>query len=91
MKWSCSDVLSSAGTPPARDTLVVNENDLIQAIASDGIIRVAGLLSLLMPESGGVGFGVKGLDGRYRLANRMLDRLLCQGSGRVDGLSLIHI
>ncbi|WP_186406630.1 diguanylate cyclase [Candidatus Accumulibacter aalborgensis] len=65
----------------------MNENDLIQAIASDGIIRVAGLLSLLMPESGGVGFGVKGLDGRYRLANRMLDRLLCQGSGRVDGRS----
>lgn len=87
MQWSYSDVLSSAGSPPARDTLVVNENDLIQAIASDGIIRVAGLLSLLMPESGGVGFGVKGLDGRYRLANKMLDRLLCQGAGRVDGRS----
>jgi len=56
--------------------LAVNDDDLIRALARDGVIRMTALLSLLMPASSGVGFGIKGLDGRYRLFNREMARLL---------------
>ncbi|MBE2260039.1 MAG: diguanylate cyclase [Rhodobacteraceae bacterium] len=65
----------------------MNEDDLIQAITEDDVIRMAGLLPLLMHADGGVGFGVKGLDGRYRLANPMLERLLGQHPGQLAGKS----
>jgi len=54
---------------------------LIRTLARDGVIHMGSLLSLLMPESTNVGFGVKGLDGRYRLANHEMQRLLGNGGG----------
>jgi len=65
----------------------MSDEALTRALADGGVIRMAGLLSLLMPASAGVGFGVKGLDGRYRLANREMERLLCQGATRLAGRS----
>ncbi|HRD93850.1 MAG TPA: diguanylate cyclase [Accumulibacter sp.] len=66
----------------------MNEDDLIQTtLADDGVIQMAGLLPLLMHVGGGVGFGVKGLDGRYRLANPVMERLLCHDGGTLAGRS----
>lgn len=65
----------------------MNDDDLIRALARDGVIRMTALLSLLMPASSGVGFGIKGLDGRYRLSNREMERLLGNGIEHLDGKS----
>jgi diguanylate cyclase (GGDEF)-like protein/hemerythrin-like metal-binding protein len=65
----------------------MSDEALTRALADDGVIRMAGLVSLLMSASAGVGFGVKGLDGRYRLANREMERLLCRGASRLAGRS----
>ncbi len=65
----------------------MNDDELIRTLAEDHVIPMTGLLSLLMPASAGVGFGLKGLDGRYRLANREMERLLGQGPTRLLGRS----
>ena len=64
----------------------MNENDMIEAPAQDGVIEMAGLLSLLT-NGGGVGFGVKALDGAYRLANQAMEHLLGQAAGKMTGKS----
>lgn len=60
---------------------------LIRTLARDGVIHMGGLLPLLMPASANIGFGVKGLDGRYRLANHEMQRLLGNGGECIDGRS----
>ena len=54
----------------------MNENDLIYTFAKENMISASGLLSLMMPQASGVGIGVKGLDGRYQLANKAMETLL---------------
>lgn len=61
------------------------EDDVLHGATTDGVIQMAGLWSLLMNCHGGVGFGVKALDGSYRVANQALERLLCQDSGQLLG------
>ncbi len=55
---------------------MVNKNTRLQTFARDGVIPIAEMFSLLMSAGTGVAFGVKGLDGRYQLANLAMARLL---------------
>lgn len=64
---------------------MVTEDDLPQTLAGDGLIRMAGFLSLLMPTGADIGFGVKGLDGHYRLANAAMERLLGRAGETLAG------
>jgi diguanylate cyclase (GGDEF)-like protein/hemerythrin-like metal-binding protein len=64
---------------------VVTEDDPQQTVAREGLVRMVGLLSLLMPAGAGIGFGVKGLDGNYRLANETMERLLGGAGGILAG------
>jgi hypothetical protein len=50
----------------SRETLPVDQ----------AVVPVSGLLQLLMPTHA-VGFAIKGLDGLYRLANPVIEALLC--------------
>lgn len=63
----------------------MKENDLNELLAKDGMIPVSGLLTLMMPGGDGLGFGVKGLDGRYQLGNRMMTQLLHPGAESLAG------
>ncbi|MFZ4481221.1 MAG: diguanylate cyclase [Rhodoferax sp.] len=54
----------------------MNENDLIYSFAREHVIQASGLVALLMPQTFDVPMGVKGLDGRYRLANKAMQDLL---------------
>ncbi|MDS4014772.1 MAG: PAS domain-containing protein, partial [Candidatus Accumulibacter sp.] len=56
-------------------------------LASVGRLPVAGLLRLLMQGPAPVGIGIKGLDGRYRIANEQIERLLCPHGGVLCGKS----
>lgn len=53
--------------------------------AKEHVIRASGLLSLLMPQTSGVGIGVKGLDGRYELSNLAMEALLGKTSAQIIG------
>ena len=46
----------------------MNENELTHAIAREHINLASGLLAMMVPQAEGAGIGLKGLDGRYRLA-----------------------
>ena len=61
----------------------MHEDDLIYSFAKEHLIRASGLMSLLMPQTSGVGIGVKGLDGRYLLANKAMEALFNQGSEQI--------
>jgi hypothetical protein len=65
----------------------VADRDPIDQLARDALIPMTGLLALLMPGRATVGFAIKGLDGRYRLANRTIERLLCHDGQRLAGRS----
>lgn len=52
----------------------------------NAVVPVAGLLQLLMPANA-VGFAIKGLDGLYRLANPVIEALLCRPGDRLAGKS----
>ena len=69
----------------------MNEEDLLRAVATDGVIPMAGLLALLMNSESSVGFGVKSVDGSYQLANQALERLLCPLSGQLLGKSEVDL
>ena len=64
----------SSGTLPVDD------------VVGEALVPMSGLLRLLMPTSA-VGFALKGLDGRYRLANRAIEELLCRPGERLVGRS----
>ncbi len=66
--------------------MTINDR-LLRQLARDGVIQMGGVLALLMPARANVAFGVKGLDGRYRLANHEMRRLLSGDGGRLDGKS----
>ena len=63
------------------------EDDLLHDATKDGVVPMAGLLAVLMNSGCAVGFGVKALDGSYRVANQTLEQLLSQGSRAVLGKS----
>lgn len=63
------------------------ETAFIDALTASGCIPTAGLWSWLAPGVTGIGFGIKGLDGRYRVANQALERLLGSGSDHLAGRS----
>jgi len=56
-------------------------------LASGGLLPVSGLLALLTEGPAPVGIGIKGLDGRYRIANRQIERLLCADGEVLSGRS----
>jgi diguanylate cyclase (GGDEF)-like protein/hemerythrin-like metal-binding protein len=64
------------------------ENDLIYNFAKQHAIGASGLVAMLMPQTFGAGIGVKDLDGRYQLANKTIEDLLCASTcplaGRCD-------
>jgi len=49
------------------------------------VIRASGLLSLLMQQASGVGIGLKGLDGRYQLANQTMEALFGKSAEQIVG------
>ncbi len=63
----------------------MNQNDLIHAFAREHVNLASGLLSLMMPQASGAGIGLKGLDGRYQLANRIMENLVGKSAGAVTG------
>ena len=63
----------------------MNENELTHAIAREHVNLASGLLSLMVPQSAGAGVGLKGLDGRYRIANLALEALAGQPPGALTG------
>jgi diguanylate cyclase (GGDEF)-like protein/PAS domain S-box-containing protein len=65
----------------------MNDDKLIYTFAKEHVIRASGLLSLLMPQTSGVGIGVKGLDGRYQLANHAMEALLGKSAEQITGLT----
>jgi diguanylate cyclase (GGDEF)-like protein/hemerythrin-like metal-binding protein len=63
----------------------MNENDLTHAFAREHVNLASGLLSLMMPQTSGAGIGLKGLDGRYQLANQIMESLVGRRLGEVTG------
>ncbi len=61
------------------------EDEKICAFAQEHVVRAAALLSLLMPQTSGVGIGVKGLDGRYQLANQAMAKLIDRSVENIAG------
>jgi diguanylate cyclase (GGDEF)-like protein/hemerythrin-like metal-binding protein len=61
----------------------MNENDLIYNFAKEHTIQASSLVALLMPQTFGVGTGVKGLDGRYRLVNKAMEAVFDQSAVRM--------
>jgi diguanylate cyclase (GGDEF)-like protein/hemerythrin-like metal-binding protein/PAS domain S-box-containing protein len=65
----------------------MNENDLIYSFAKEHMIRASGLLSLMMPQTPGVGIGIKGLDGRYQLANKAMETLFGKSAEQIINMT----
>lgn len=65
----------------------MNDYDPMHAFANEHVIRASGLLSLLMRQTSGVGIGVKGLDGRYRMVNEVMATLFGKSAARIGGMS----
>jgi len=66
--------------PMTADTLPVDD------VVGNALVPISGLLRLLRPTSA-VGFAIKGLDGRYRLANPAIEELLCRPGEHLAGRS----
>ena len=62
------------------DTMPVDD------VVGNALVPISGLLRLLLPTSA-VGFAIKGLDGRYRLANPTIEELLCRPGEHLAGRS----
>jgi diguanylate cyclase (GGDEF)-like protein/hemerythrin-like metal-binding protein len=62
------------------------ENDLIYNFAKQHVIGASGLVAMLMPQTFGAGIGVKNLDGRYQLANKTMEDLLCASTCALAGM-----
>lgn len=63
----------------------MNDAELLHNFARDHVIRPSDLLSQLVPQATTVGIAVKGLDGRYRITNRVMENLLGQSATQIDG------
>jgi len=83
--------VQSQGWPQARHPTTtdfetaMNENELTHAIAREHINLASGLLAMMVPQAEGAGIGLKGLDGRYRLVNPVLESLAGQAAGTMVG------
>jgi diguanylate cyclase (GGDEF)-like protein/hemerythrin-like metal-binding protein len=64
----------------------MNDEDPIYAFAKEHVIHAKGLLSLLMPQTSGIGIALKGLDGRYQIANRVMAAWFGNGAGQITGM-----
>jgi hypothetical protein len=56
---------------------VTDDMQPVDAVVGEALVPMSGLLRLLMPTTA-VGFALKGLDGRYLLANPAIEGLLCR-------------
>lgn len=65
----------------------MNENDLIYSFAQEHVIMAAGLVALMVPQTLGAGVAVKGLDGRYRLGNSVMEKLFGKPFDQITGLT----
>lgn len=63
----------------------MNENELTHAIAREHVNLASGLLAMMVPQASGAGVGLKGLDGRYQLANPVLETLAGLEAGAMIG------
>ena len=64
---------------------------LSQAIAGNGVIQIAGLLSLLMPAGAVIGFGIKDLDGRFLLVNAYMEQRHGLGRDALIGRTVFDV
>ena len=67
----------------------MDENDLINALAKEHMVRASGLLALLMPPNSGIAFAIKGLEGRYQLVNKAMETLLGKNRNTWSGASIL--
>ncbi len=65
----------------------MKKNATTYTFSKEHVIRASGLLSLLMPESSGVGMGVKGLDGRYHLVNGAMEALVGRSAEEITHMT----
>ena len=65
----------------------MNENELIYSFAREHVILASGLVALMVPQTLGAGIAVKGLDGRYCLGNRVIQKLFGKHSQQITGLT----
>jgi diguanylate cyclase (GGDEF)-like protein/hemerythrin-like metal-binding protein len=65
----------------------MNDADLLHNFARDHVIRPSDLLSQLVPRATTVGIAVKGLDGRYRITNKVMESLFGRSAEEMDGLT----
>ena len=63
----------------------MNSNDLIYHFANENVLQASGLVSLLLTQNFGIGIAVKGLDGRYRLVNSVMEEILEQRAEDMTG------
>lgn len=69
----------------------MNGNDLTNTFAKEYVIRASSLLSLLMPQTSGVGIVIKGLDGRYQLTNKVIETLLDKSASQITDLTDVDL
>jgi diguanylate cyclase (GGDEF)-like protein/hemerythrin-like metal-binding protein len=65
---------------------VTDDMQPVDAVVGEALVPMSGLLRLLMPTTA-VGFALKGLDGRYLLANPAIEGLLCRPGEHLTGKS----
>lgn len=65
----------------------MREINQIDVLAKEHIVRASGLLTLLMPQTSGIGFAVKGRDGCYQLVNKAMETLLDRTAGQIMQLA----
>lgn len=65
----------------------MNENDLIYDFAKEHVIQASGLVSLMMPQTLGAGIGVKAMDGRYRMANHVMQKFFNKSFEQITSLT----
>lgn len=63
----------------------MNEHHPIHHLAREQAILASGLLTLMVPQAEGPGVLVKGLDGRYQLANKTLETLTGRSARDIVG------
>lgn len=70
---------------------MLNEDTRRPTFARDAVIPSAEMFAVLMSAGSGVAFGVKGLDGRYQLANTTMARLMHPAAAGLTGRSEIDL
>ncbi len=65
----------------------MNESDLIDSFIEKHAISSSGLMSLMMPQTSGVGIAAKGLDGRYQLVNKTMETLFGKSAEQIGNMT----